>query len=66
MREVKGGPNTVKLFAYTVVGLVALAWAAAFVLVAIRIPQHPPVRPSDRRRDRGAPVGIAREPELVS
>jgi len=66
MREVKGGPNTVKLLAYSIVGLVAVAWAAAFVLAAVRIPQHPPVRPSDRGRDGRALTGVVREPELVS
>jgi len=35
MREVKPGPNTVMVLAYVIVGLVALAWAGAFVLAGV-------------------------------
>ena len=44
MREVKPGPNTVMVIAYVVVGLVVIAWAAAFVLACTRIPKRPPLR----------------------
>ena len=44
MREVKPGPNTVMVIAYVVVGLVVIAWAAAFVLACTRIPKQAPLR----------------------
>ncbi|HEV3225631.1 MAG TPA: hypothetical protein VGZ52_02310, partial [Acidimicrobiales bacterium] len=72
MREVKPGPNTVMLIAYVTVGIVALAWAAAFVLACTQIPKSPPlVRPAGRRRPSSGPRSPSRPapepaPELVS
>jgi hypothetical protein len=71
MREVTPGPKTVMVMAYVIIGIVALAWAAAFVLACVRIPQQPPLRtrgtggPTPRPR---APQQFeaARERELVS
>lgn len=64
MREVTSGPNTVMVLAYVIVAVVAVAWAAAFVLACSRIPQRPPLRTSGTRR-RSAPP-LEREPEPVS
>jgi len=71
MREVKPGPNTVMVIAYAVVGLVVIAWAAAFVLACTRIPKFPPLRTAGTRRadpepPPPAPVAPDRTPELVS
>jgi hypothetical protein len=70
MREVKAGPNTVMVIAYAVVGLVVIAWAAAFVLACTRIPKGPPLRTAGTRSvgpepDRAEPTRRP-EPELVS
>ena len=66
MREVKPGPNTVMVLAYVIVGLVAVAWAAAFVLACVRIPKTRPLRTKGTRtvdvRDPEPP----REPALIS
>lgn len=70
MREVKPGPNTVMVIAYVVVGLVVVAWAAAFVLACTRIPKHPPLRSRGTRRavpEPGPPAPtVTPAPELVS
>jgi hypothetical protein len=68
MREVKPGPNTVMVIAYVVIGFVALAWAAAFVLACVRIPRQPPLRTAGTRRSGPelSPANREREPELVS
>jgi hypothetical protein len=44
LREVKAGSNTVMVIAYVIVGLVVIAWAAAFVVACTRIPKQPPLR----------------------
>jgi hypothetical protein len=44
LREVKAGSNTVMIIAYVIVGLVVIAWAAAFVVACTRIPKQPPLR----------------------
>jgi hypothetical protein len=67
MREVKPGPNTVKVLAYTIIGLVSIAWIGAFVLAIVKIPQHPPLRPTRRGpTSPDEPVAATRERELVS
>ena len=69
MREVKPGPNTVKVIAYAIVSVVVVSWAAAFVLACTRIPKQPPLRTAGTRR--GSPAApepspaAPREPELV-
>jgi hypothetical protein len=70
MREVKPGPNTVMLIAYVTVGVVVVAWAAAFVLACTRIPKQPPLRTVGTRSTGPAPkpereASGQRERELV-
>ena len=72
-REVKPGPKTVMVIAYVIVALVALAWAAAFVLACTRIPKRPPLRTRGTQSPATDPTATAPttpagrpEPELVS
>ncbi len=68
MREVKPGPNTVMVIAYVIVGLVAISWAAAFVLACTRIPKQPPLRTRGTSAGDPSPTPVPaapREPELV-
>ena len=66
MREVKPGPNTVMVLAYVIVGAVALAWAGAFVLACVRIPQRAPLRTKGTREAASEPPAQSPERELVT
>ena len=52
MREVTSGPATVKVVAYTAVGLISVLWAGAFVLACTKIPKAPPLLTERQRRER--------------